>query len=262
MAKVAREKFKTYGNVFDQFTFRNLFKLSSQGHFDELESPISIGKEANIFTAKREDGSRVIIKIYRLETCDFNRMYDYLKYDARYTRLKSKRRDIIFAWAQREFRNLHKAREAGVRVPLPITCLYNILVIEYIGDQGPIPRPAPKLKDRRPQDPHQFLDTIITAIQKMYRQEIVHGDLSEFNILNHHETAVIIDMSQGTTIDSGNAHELLIRDIHNVSRFFKKIGIVTEEAELKERIMQKPAARETNSSQKKSKTKPQQKLTG
>ncbi|MBI5398477.1 serine protein kinase RIO [Candidatus Woesearchaeota archaeon] len=236
MAKIAREKFKTYGNVFDQFTLRNLFKLSSQGHFEELESPISIGKEANIFTAKREDDSRVIVKIYRLENCDFNRMYDYLKYDVRYTGLKSKRRDIIFAWAQREFRNLLKARQAGVRVPLPITCLYNIIVLEYIGDPGAIPAPAPKLKDKHPQDPAAFLETIITSLKKMYCSGLVHGDLSEFNILNFQETPVIIDVSQGTTIESGNALQLLERDIRNISRFFKKIGIAADEEEIKQRI--------------------------
>ena len=52
MVKKTREKWKTYENVFDQFTLRTLFKLSSQGHFDELKSPISIGKEANVFTAE------------------------------------------------------------------------------------------------------------------------------------------------------------------------------------------------------------------
>ncbi|MBI4738119.1 serine protein kinase RIO [Candidatus Woesearchaeota archaeon] len=254
MAKIAREKFKTYGNVFDQFTLRNLFKLSSQGHFDELESPISIGKEANIFTAKREDDSRVIVKIYRLENCDFNRMYDYLKYDVRYTGLKSKRRDIIFAWAQREFRNLLKARQAGARVPLPITRLYNILVLEYLGDNGLIPAPAPKLKDKIPKDLQAFLDTVIATIQKMYRQGIVHGDLSEFNILNFNETPVIIDFSQGTTIESGNAHELLMRDIHNISRFFKKHGIATDETELIQWVMNEPTTKTTTTDKQRSRS--------
>ena len=77
---VTKAKFKTYKNVFDNFTDRNIFKLASQGHFDYLESPLFIGKESNVFTAVK-DNKRVIVKIYRLETCDFNRMYDYIKYD-------------------------------------------------------------------------------------------------------------------------------------------------------------------------------------
>ena len=77
MAKITKEKFKTYGNVFDQFTMRNIFKLASQGHFEDIMSPISIGKEANIFSAIKKDKTKVILKIYRLENCDFNIMYSY-----------------------------------------------------------------------------------------------------------------------------------------------------------------------------------------
>ena len=61
-----KEKFKTMHNVFDHFTNRTIFKLISEGYFDGLESPISIGKEANIFSATSTQG-RVMVKIYRLE---------------------------------------------------------------------------------------------------------------------------------------------------------------------------------------------------
>ena len=135
MAKKARkEEWKVWGNVFDNFTNRNLFKLKSQGYFEELESPISVGKEANIFSAITKDKKRIIIKIYRLETCNFNQMYSYIRQDPRYSGMKKQRRKVIFAWTQREHRNLLKAREVGVRVPLVHTSVDNILVIEYIGD--------------------------------------------------------------------------------------------------------------------------------
>ncbi|MCX8147214.1 MAG: serine protein kinase RIO, partial [Candidatus Woesearchaeota archaeon] len=132
MPKIAREKFKTLKNVFDAHTENILFKLISQGHFDGLQSPISIGKEANIFTALK-GSKKVIVKIYRLETCDFNRMYDYIKFDERYLNLKKNRRRVIFAWCQREFRNLMKAREANVKAPMPIAFKDNVLVMEFIG---------------------------------------------------------------------------------------------------------------------------------
>jgi RIO kinase 1 len=232
MVKIAREKFKTYGDVFDQFTIRNIFELSSKGRFRDLKSPISIGKEANIFSAETDDGGIIIVKIYRLETCDFNRMFDYIKYDARYMSLKAKRREIIFSWAQREFRNLMKAREAGVRVPLPIQCKDNILMMEHIGDK----EAAPKLKDQHPEDPQKFFDTTVDYMKKLYKCGLVHGDLSEFNILNWKEKPVFIDMSQGTTTKSINAEELLVRDIKNIARFFRKTGIKTDEEEMKKRI--------------------------
>lgn len=220
-----REKYRTFGNVFDEFTIRNLFELSSKGHFLEMGSPISIGKEANIFTAEREDGSPIIIKIYRLEACDFNRMYDYIKYDARYLNLKAKRREIIFSWAQREFRNLMKARDAGIRVPMPIQCKNNILLMEFIGDDAP----AAKLKDQYPKKPAEFMKKVAEYIRKMYKSGLVHGDLSEFNILNWNEKPVFIDMSQGTVTKSINAEELLERDIKNMARFAKKIGVKMDE---------------------------------
>ncbi|MCH7754978.1 hypothetical protein IH970_07625 [candidate division KSB1 bacterium] len=128
MAKKFRERFKTEENVFDQFTIRNLFVLSSKDFFEDGSlSPLSIGKEANVFTADRGK-EKVIIKIYRLETSDFKKMYDYIKVDPRYENLAKKHRAIIFAWSQREYRNLMAAREAMVRAPLPITFMKNILV--------------------------------------------------------------------------------------------------------------------------------------
>ena len=98
MGKITREKFKTYGNVFDNFTLRNLFSLETKGYFDTLKSPVSTGKEANIFSAVTKDGNLVIIKIYRLENCEFKKMYDYIKQDSRYPSIKPNVRQVIFAW--------------------------------------------------------------------------------------------------------------------------------------------------------------------
>lgn len=220
MAKIAREKFKSMHNVFDEFTNRTLFKLISQGFFDGLESPISIGKEANIFTAKKGK-KRVIVKIYRLETCDFNKMYDYIKEDPRYLHLRGKRRKIIFSWAQREFRNLLKAREAGIRVPTPLTFRNNILVMELIGEK----EIAPRLKDAAPKNPQKFLDEIIKEIKKLYKAGLVHADLSAFNILNYKEKPIFIDFSQCSPITISRKDEFLERDITNIVNFFKKLGL-------------------------------------
>ncbi|NQU78921.1 Kae1-associated serine/threonine protein kinase [Candidatus Woesearchaeota archaeon] len=232
MAKITREKFKTWGNVFDNFTIRLLFELSSKGHFDELKSPVSIGKEANIFTAEKEDGNLIIIKIFRLENCEFNKMYDYIKYDERYIHLKTKRREIIFAWAQREYRNLLKSREAGVRVPLPYQCKKHIILMEMIGEN----EPAPKLKDCIPKNPEEFMEKTVEYMKKLHKAGIVHGDLSEFNILNCKEQPVFIDISQGTTTKSINARELLERDVKNICRFMKKIGVEKEKEEIMKKI--------------------------
>jgi len=146
---MVKEEFKTYEGVFDNFTLRTIFELSSKGYFEDLESPISIGKESNVFSALTREKRRVIVKIYRLETTDFNKMYSYIRTDPRFTGLKKQRRKIIFAWCQREYRNLLKAREAGVSAPFPIAFKNNVLIEEFIGNQDPaskITRSPPKKK--------------------------------------------------------------------------------------------------------------------
>jgi RIO kinase 1 len=233
MAKISKEKWKTWGNVFDEFTFRTLFRLASQGHFDVLVSPVSIGKESNIFTAEGKKG-RIIAKIYRLETADFNRMYDYIKLDPRF-KIKKQHRKIIFTWTRREYRNLIRAREAGVSVPKPIAVLNNVLLLEFIGNQDI----APKLKDCPPKNKRQFLNKIIQNMKKLYKADLVHADLSQFNILNHHENPVFIDLSQTTTLKNPRAEEFLERDTTNISNFFNKLGLRTDAKILKTDIISK-----------------------
>ncbi|MFH1505552.1 MAG: RIO1 family regulatory kinase/ATPase, partial [archaeon] len=169
-----KEEWKVYKNIFSEFSLRNLFKLSSQGHFEELQSPVSIGKEANIFTAVRRDGKRIIIKIYRLENCNFNKMYDYIRADMRYQNMKKQKRQVVFSWTQREYRNLLIAREV-IKVPTPIAIKDNILLMEYIGDK----EPAQKLKDDVPKDPKKFFDLVVRNMKKLYKKGLIHGDLSD-----------------------------------------------------------------------------------
>ncbi|MBI2548511.1 serine protein kinase RIO [Candidatus Woesearchaeota archaeon] len=234
MPKISREKFKTLHNVFDEFTERNIFKLMGQRHFEGFYSAIGMGKEANVFVARKHDGTFVVVKIYRLHTCDFNTMYNHIKFDARYLHLKKQRRKVIFAWTQREFRNLLKAREAGVAVPTPYTFLYNILVMEMIGGQDP----AGKLIHQQPKDPDAFLATVVTNMQKVYRAGLIHGDLSPFNILNDKERAVFIDFSQATPLESANAEELLAADIKNVCVYFRKLRVDITEDVLRKKILE------------------------
>ena len=231
MAKISKEKWKVWGNVFDEFTFRTLFKLASQDHFEELKSPVSVGKESNVFSAKKGKVS-IIIKIYRLETCDFNKMYDYIKYDPRYANLKKQRRKIVFAWAQREFRNIMKAREVGVTVPRPIAFLNNILCLEFIGNK----EAAPKLKDKIPKNKRVFFNKIVEYVQKLYKAGMVHADLSQFNILNFKEEPVFIDFSQCTLMRNPRAEEFLERDVRNICNFFKKIGLKIDEEKVLKKI--------------------------
>jgi len=222
MAKITKDKFKTEKTVFDTFTINNLRKLESEGFFD-IESliPLFMGKEANVFIGKGIHGE-IIIKIYRLENCDFNGMYNYIKQDPRFHKISRKKREIIFAWTKREYKNLLKCREGKVKVPTVYTIKHNIIVMEMIGE------PALKIKDSIPKNPLAFYKELIIQIKKMLKIGIIHGDLSKFNILNYNEKPVLIDFSQGMPKNSLRAKEYFERDLKNINNFFRKLGLKEE----------------------------------
>ncbi len=225
--KKTKEEWKVYGNVFDEFTNRILFKLEGQGYFTHVKSAYRMGKEANVFIADQKDDEKVIVKIYRLENCNFNKMQSYLIQDERFAEIKGQRRKIIFSWVQREYRNLLLAREA-IRVPTPLAVKDNVLVLEMIGDD----EPAQELKDATPKNPEEFLKKVLENMKKLLKAGLVHGDLSAFNILNHNEEPVFIDFSQSTTTKSPGWKELLVRDVGNIAAHFKRLGLTVDEEEV------------------------------
>ena len=227
-----QERFKTDKGVFDEFTNRTLFELQSKGAFDDLVSPIQVGKESNVFIAKK-GMQKMIVKIYRMQNCDFNTMYSYIRTDPRYAFLKKHRRQIIMAWTQREYKNLLKAEKAGVRIPKPLDWRNHILIEELIGNDD---IPAPPLKDAQPENPTLFFKEIIKQVKKLHKGGLVHGDLSSFNILNHNEKPVLIDFSQATVTTTPNWNELLQRDLNNICRYFAKCGIKEDSKRLFDEI--------------------------
>lgn len=228
-----KEEFKTYKDVFDQSTIKTLFKLISEGKLEGLESPIFMGKEANVFTALTTTNKRIIAKIYRIQSCDFRKMYGYIRTDPRFTGVKKNRMKIVYAWTQREYRNLMKAREAGVKVPTPIAFSNNILLMEFIGNE----QPAPKIKDHFSKNTKKFFEAVVNNMRKLYKAGMVHADLSSFNILNYKDKPVFIDFSQATTLSNPNSQEYLERDIRNVCNFFEKHKIKAEINKVKQKII-------------------------
>jgi RIO kinase 1 len=221
-----QERFRTIKGVFDGFTNRTLFTLQSQGVFDELVSPLKIGKESNVFVATK-DGKKVIVKIYRMQNADFKNMFSYIRKDSRYDFLKNNRRMIILAWVQREYKNLLRAQKYKIKVPKPLGWKNNIIVEEFIGDSdGEVSLP---LKDSAPEDPQKFLKDLLVQVKKLYKAGLIHGDLSSFNVLNQDGKPVLIDFSQTTLIRTPNSEELLVRDIKNIALYFKKHRIIVDQ---------------------------------
>ena len=222
--------------VFDKKTLETLYKLANQGYLHVLNGAISTGKEANVFKGWDEDDNLVAVKIYRVTTSDFKKMQNYIQGDPRFHVKTTNKRQIIHAWVNKEFRNLKRACEHGVRVPKPIVAKNNILVMEFIGDEDG--NPAPILKDVYVPNPREVLEKLIEYIKILYNDaKLVHGDLSAFNILINDGKPVIIDISQGIVVDHPLSEELLNRDITNLTKDFKKLGVQISEDEIKSKIM-------------------------
>ncbi len=234
MARQAREKFKVYKGVFDNFTIRTLIELAKKALFlEETLSPVKIGKEANVFSALNAKArKRVCIKIYRLETANFNRMYGYICSDPRFAGLTHKRRKVILAWVQREFRNLQIANAARIKAPKPIKFLNNVLIMSFIGGS----KAAPMLKDAPPKKPEEFYRQVTSAMKALYNKGFTHGDLSPFNILNNRQMAYIIDFSHATSYTNPRFFELLRRDAKNIAEYFSNLGVKTSTEEILKEI--------------------------
>ena len=207
--------------VFDKRTLMDLYSLASKGVIDALGGSVCTGKEANIFRAIVGE-KELVLKIYRISTSNFNSMQDYLHGDPRFSSVKGTKRAIVAAWTRKEFRNLSRAEEVGIRVPHPIAMKENILVMDLIGEGERI---APPLKDvdLDAEEAKHIYDKIAEYISVLYNHaQLVHADLSEFNILYDVGEPVIIDMGQSVTLDHPMARKFLERDIANVAHYFKK----------------------------------------
>lgn len=240
---------KVKENVFDEPTLKTLYTLSNKGIVEAIGGSISTGKEANVFLAEGEDGD-IAVKIYRMSSSTFRSMEDYILGDPRFRNIRHSKRDIIFAWTKKEQRNLMRAKEAGIRVPEPIIAERNILVMEFMGENE---ISHPQLRDIKLEEEvaREVYDTIINYIDLLYNKaNLVHGDLSEYNILVVPATnePIIIDMGQSVTKEHPRSREFLIRDIENIVRYFKKYGINDEPKELYSGIRNKEEKTETTES--------------
>jgi RIO kinase 1 len=228
---------KTEDEVFDKTTLHVLEKIISDRVIDILDFPISTGKEGNIFRGITPDKKYVAVKIYRTNTSTFKHLSQYIIGDPRFKSVQKTRRGLVYAWTKKEFKNLERAKKVGVKVPHPILFKKNVLVMEYIGSSS---RPAPMLKDVDLKNPNEIYHTLIDFITKMYKKaEMVHGDISAFNVLMHEDKPYLIDLGQGVLLDHPNSDEFLKRDIKNIISYFKKFGIQTDEKKIYNNLIKK-----------------------
>jgi RIO kinase 1 len=225
------DEFKVVEGVIDPPTLKTLYKLLNQGTIHALHGAISTGKEANVYRGEAADGKPVAVKIYRVSTAETDFMLEYIVGDPRFKKVKRRSRSLIPQWATKEFKNLQRYHDAGVRVPKPIAIERNILVMEFIGDLKSS-LPAPLMKNVDIPSPVKTFNEIIRMIEKGYTKAgLVHADLSEYNIL-WLKRPIFIDVSQAVLIGHDHAKKYLFRDIQNITNYFTKLGVDTEDPEV------------------------------
>lgn len=217
----------TVEQAIDPRTRMVLFKMLNRGVFHDINGCISTGKEANVYHATKADGQELAIKVYKTSVLVFKDRDRYVQgdYRFRYGYCKHNPRKMVKTWAEKEMRNLMRLRAAGIRCPAPILLRLHVLVMEFIGKGG---WAAPRLKDAALSldKLRECYVEIIMAMRTLYQKcKLVHGDLSEYNILYFEGHLYVIDVSQSVDLDHPHALDFLREDCVHVSDFFKKHGV-------------------------------------
>jgi RIO kinase 1 len=214
----------TLEEVFDKATLMVIYDFLKSGILYEVNGVINAGKEARVYWGKNKEDKDLAVKIYLTSSAEFRKgMCKYIEGDYRFKGVKRDTRSLIFTWAQKEYRNLEQAFRAKVRVPKPIAVKNNVLIMEFIGKNG---INASSLKEQAPSDPEKVYGVLLTYVERLYRKaELVHGDLSEYNVMMWRNRPVVFDMAQSVPTSHPMAELFLRRDLTNVNRFFSRLGV-------------------------------------
>ncbi len=227
------DQFKVEQSVFDDATFGALYKLVADGHIEAFGGPISTGKEANVYEALGADETEVAVKVFRINASAFRQMRDYLEGDPRFEGIGNDKGQVVLAWVRKEYANLERAMKAGVRVPRPIAVERNVLVMELV---GLVEDRARRLSEVSVENPETAYEVVREYMRRLHTSGLIHGDLSEYNMIIHDGELVIIDLGQAVTVHHPNASEFLQRDCENVASFFSRQGLSVTSEELFEFI--------------------------
>jgi RIO kinase 1 len=216
----------TLEEVFDRATLMVIYQFLKSGMLYEVHGVVNAGKEARVYWGKNKEGRDLAVKVYLTASAEFRKgMLKYINGDYRFKGVKHDTRSLVFTWAQKEFRNLKQAFQAKVRVPEPIAVRKNVLVMEFIGKNGVN---APSLKERAPNNPHEVYLELLTFLNRLYcKADLVHGDLSEYNIMLWRGKTILFDMAQAVPVSHPMSDFFLRRDLSNLNRYFSQRNVKT-----------------------------------
>ncbi|HZD13110.1 MAG TPA: RIO1 family regulatory kinase/ATPase, partial [Candidatus Binatus sp.] len=182
MKKKWSENLETLEEVFDRRTIMTVLRLLNTGKLKEIHGVVKSGKESRVYRGTDREGDEVAIKIYLTTSAIFRQgRRRYLTADPRFKEIPHSSADVVDLWALKEYKNLKLAHEAGIPVPRPIAVEKNVLVLGFIGKDG---QPAPLLREVPLSSPSEWYRSILDLVDQLYKKaELVHGDLSEYNIM-------------------------------------------------------------------------------
>ncbi|TKR65263.1 hypothetical protein L596_025690 [Steinernema carpocapsae] len=226
----------THESSMDAVTRLILFKWINNADFDAVEGIIATGKESAVLhgikrpvdeggSSTIEGGEHFAVKVYKTTLKEFKNRAEYVKDDFRF----KNPRKVLRVWAEKEYMNLHRLKRKGLPCPEPIHIKKHVMLMSLIGDKEG--KPACKLKNIEWADEAAILkafEQVKSIMVRMFNEcDLVHGDLSEFNLLYKEGTVYVIDVSQAMDVSHPRALHYLVRDIENVLEFFQRAGAPT-----------------------------------
>ncbi len=215
-------------------TPKRMLPLIDEGWIDEVICQLMSGKEANVYLVRSHNELRCA-KVYKeRDQRSFHQSVLYQEgrqvKNSRQARAMAKgsrygRAMQEQAWHDAEVNALYRLAAAGVRVPKPYICHAGVLLMSLVSDaQG---NPAPRLNDVQLSETQALLyhEQLIQQVVSMLCAGIIHGDLSEFNILLAADGPVIIDLPQAIDATrNNNANRMLLRDCENLANYFGRFA--------------------------------------
>ena len=216
-----------------------------EGLIERVIRPIKSGKEASVHLVRanpRTTGEELAaLKIYHpLDRRDFRdeslyRDGEFIKERRIRVALEKKTRfgrEVQGGiWVGREWETLRTLFDAGASVPRPIEATDSAILMSYIGDEDDA---APQLHRYRPTDEAEaedLLDQCIRAVERMLFHDVVHGDLSAFNVLVWQGQICVIDLPQAVDPKKNrHAESLLARDVARICEHFARQGVSRDPA--------------------------------
>jgi RIO kinase 1 len=207
------------------------------GYISEVLGKINDGKEATVYLCASDKGELLAAKMFRAKHFrHFNTDHNYRnpgKHKDRRLgkamRKKSKKGNAAFhrQWIASEWQYLKMLYDAGVTVPRPIAASNDGVLMEFVGGpDGAAPRLINAALDN---DALERCGVLLgEEVERMLSIQVVHGDLSPYNILYHEDRPVIIDVPQAMEMHvTADAINMMRRDLENLDRYFSRHGVET-----------------------------------